>query len=200
MSLPLQSIDVLRQEHDAILSVLDQLEQAVALAQDGVLVPADIFTDIQEFMSVFVTQCHNHKENEAVFGRLDDDLAGQVLANRLKQEHQEALAVDRDFAAAVAAYVPGDIASARRLAGATERYADDLRQHITTETDELFPLMARDLSGSDRDMIAEFDRVETDEIGEGVHERLHAMIDGLPERIAACRRPAGSGVAAATGK
>lgn len=197
----LQSVEVLRQEHDAILAVLEKLEQAVALAESGVPVPADIFADIQEFMSIFVTQCHNHKEDGAVFSRLDDDLAGQVLASRLKDEHRAALQVDADFAAAVAAYVPGDISSAQRLAKATKRYADDLRQHITTETDELFPMMTRDLSGSDQVMVAEFDRVETEEIGDGVHERLHAMIDGLPARIAACQTtdtPSGSKVAATT--
>lgn len=195
----LQSVEVLREEHDAILSVFEKLEQAVALAESGVPVPADIFADIQEFLSIFVTQCHNHKENDAVFGLLDDDLAGQVLANRLKDEHRVALEVDADFAAAVAAYVPGGVASAQRLGKATKRYADDLRQHIATETDELFPMMARDLSGSDQTMVAEFDRIEIEDIGDGVHERLHAMIDGLPSRIAACEKaPAGSKVAATT--
>lgn len=197
----LESVNVLREEHDAILSVLEKLEEAVGLAERGVAVPADIFTDIQEFMNIFVTQCHNHKENDAVFTRLDDDLTGQVLANQLMDEHRQALEVDHAFAAAVAAYKPGDMGTIQNLAKATKRYADDLRQHIATETEELFPLMTRDLSGSDQAMVDEFDRIETEDIGDGVHERLHGMIDGLPARIAACGKmeaPAASGHAAAT--
>jgi hypothetical protein len=48
------TIETLRDEHTGILTVLEQLELAVAAAEHGASVPADVFADVQEFFAVFV--------------------------------------------------------------------------------------------------------------------------------------------------
>jgi hemerythrin-like domain-containing protein len=179
----MQAVETLKAEHDAVLVVLDTLERGVGAAAGGNPVPADIFADIQEFFAIFVERCHTSKEEADVFSRLDTARDAAVVAD-LEREHR----LGRDFAAAYAAavrtYVPGDIASARRLAEAAQQYAARLRAHIEHETRELFPVIERELAAEDARLVNAFDRIEAEQIGAGTHERLHGMIDTLPGRLA----------------
>lgn len=177
----MRSTEILRAEHNAVLVVLDQLERAVAVAERGVPVPKDIFTEVGEFFTIFVEKCHNGKEESAVFSQLDD--GDRPLTKQLTDEHTAGRQLTRSFSDAVAAYVPGDIASAQRLAETARAYGQMLRRHIEEENTELFPAMEVSLTGSDDRIADEFDRIELEEIGEGTHERLHGMIDSLPARI-----------------
>jgi len=179
----MRSTTILREEHDAVLIVLDQLEQAVAAAEQGIPVPKDIFADIKEFFTVFVDQCHHGKEEKAVFHQLDSSDRDRNLARMLAEEHQTGRELAAAFATAVSEYVPGDVGSATRLAAAAGAYDVMLRQHIDEENNDLFPAMEQSLGDVDAQMIAEFDRIEFEELGAGTHERLHEMIDTLPGRI-----------------
>ena len=78
----------------------------------------------------------------------------------------------------------GDATTGRTLAATARAYDGFLRDHIDRESNELFPLMTATLGADDAVMVAEFDRLEREEIGPGTHERLHGMIDELPGRIA----------------
>lgn len=180
----MRSVDILREEHDAVLYVLTQLDQAVSAAERGAPVPKDIFTDVQEFFSVFVDKCHHGKEETAVFNQLESANGNGRVTGALTNEHDTGRKLSAAYANAAGAYTPGDIQSATRLAKASRDYATLLRDHIEEENRELFPLMERALATQDSQISTEFDRIELEEIGEGTHERLHGMIDSLPGRIA----------------
>lgn len=180
----MQSTEILRTEHNAVLAVLEQLDRATALATSGIPVPRDIFEDILEFFVVFVDHCHNGKEEAAVFGQIDWDARGKRLVSQLIAEHEVSRRLAAAYSDAVAAYMPGDRASALALANAVGAYGAALRQHITEEDEELLPSMEQTFAHDEDTRVAhEFDRIELEEIGEGVHERLHGMIDSLPSRI-----------------
>ncbi len=178
----MQSTETLRAEHDAVLVVLDQLERALGAAEGGAPVPTDVFTDIGEFFTVFVDQCHHGKEESAVFERLRGVESRRVTTS-LTDEHHQGRALAAAYRAAVAGYVPGDAASVRQLAEAARAYDVMLRAHIEEENTDLFPLMEASMAERDAEITAEFDRIELEELGAGTHERLHAMIDTLPPRI-----------------
>lgn len=193
MTRMMQSVETLREEHDAVRLVLAELERAVAAAEQGRPVAADVFVDIQEFFSVFVDRCHHHKEEAVVFPRLLAHEDGARLIRQLEAEHDAGRGLDEAFAAAVVDYRPGDAAAGGRLAAAARAYARALRQHIDAETTGLFPAMERALGHVDAEMYDRFERIEADELGPGTHERLHAMIERLPARIDASLA-AGTGV------
>lgn len=180
----MHATDTLRAEHDAILVVLDQLQRAADAAAHGVPVPADVFTDIQEFFAVFVDRCHHGKEEAAVFSQLGGEPGSRLLVERLTGEHAEGRQLAQALREAVEAYVPGDAASGQRIVDAADEYGAMLRVHIWDEDGELFPVMEQRLGASDREIERAFDRIEEEEIGPGTHERLHGMIDSLPGRIA----------------
>jgi hemerythrin-like domain-containing protein len=181
----MQSVQILRAEHDAVLGVLQPLEEGVGLAEQGVPVPRDFFVDVQEFFAVFVERCHHGREEAAVFGQLDAEPPGHHVVSHLDREHEAGRRLARAYADAVASYRPGDRLTAARLKDAVSAYGTLLRQHIDEESTELFPLMEQTLTAAKDDRIARaFDRLEVEAIGEGTHERLHGMIDSLPGRLA----------------
>jgi hemerythrin-like domain-containing protein len=149
----------------------------------GSPVPAAIFVDIQEFFAIFVDRCHTSKEEIEVFSRLDPDRDAAVVS-ALEQEHRSGRVLAAAYADAVGGYAPGNIASAKRLAGAAQQYAARLRAHIEHETRDLFPVIERELAADDAPLVRAFDRIEEEQIGAGTHERLHGMIDALPARLA----------------
>ncbi len=176
----METTDTLQTEHNAVLYVLDQLEQATSAAGGGQPVPADFFTDVGEFFRVFVDQCHHGKEETVLFPRLSDVRLRQML----EAEHNQGRQLAKAYAAAVDAYVPGDAASAAAVQRAASEYATRLREHIARETDRLLPVVEKELAADDNDLAEAFERIETERIGAGTHERLHGMIETLPGRVA----------------
>ncbi len=178
----METVDILLAEHAAILHVLAQLEQSAEASAEGALVPADVYQDIQEFLTIFVDRCHHGKEEIVVFPRLQGDAT--ALIERLEAEHATGRQRTLEFIHAVQVYQPGNTASGAALAESAHAYAAFLRRHIDQETQELFPAIERSLASEDESLTAAFERIEVERIGPGTHERLHQMIDGLPARIA----------------
>jgi len=59
-------------------------------------------------------------------------------------------------------------------------YSALLRNHIAKENDVLFIMADRFLTETDQiQMVEAFQKIETDKIGAGTHERLHALMDKL---------------------
>ena len=178
----MKTVETLRAEHEGVLTVLAQLDRAVAAAEQGVPVPRAIFADIQEFFITFVDHCHHGKEEAEIFPRLEHGATAALMA-QLDEEHTEGHDLAARYIAAVGGYLPGDAASGARLAAAARGYADFLRRHIELEDRELFPAIEASLAGADDELVAAFDRIEAEVIGPGTHERLHGMIDSLAGRI-----------------
>jgi hemerythrin-like domain-containing protein len=183
-----RTAETLQAEHNGVLTVLDQLERAVAAAEQGMPLPPDVFSDIREFFVVFVDQCHHTKEETVLFPALGERGAG--LASRLEDEHGAGRALAARYADAVDAYAASP-ASAADLAAAARAYAAFLRRHIDLETIELLPLVGSLPTDQDAAVAEAFDRIEEEELGPGTHERLHAMIDTLAPRVDAAIATAG---------
>lgn len=174
--------ETLRDEHNGVLAVLDQLERAVTAAEGSAAIPAPLFADIQEFFAIFVDRCHHGKEEGAVFPALG--AAGAMLQARLEDEHAIGRRLAQTYAAAVARYAQADMAAITALSAAARAYAAFLRRHIALETDELFPLIERTFTlAGDAEVVREFETIEEEQIGPGTHERLHGMIAALAPRI-----------------
>lgn len=176
---------ILYEEHAAILTVLDYLDQAVAALSEGRAVDAAIFRDLHEFFTLFVGQCHHGKEERLLFPQLHlfPEMAALIAA--LEREHAQGTALLATYAAAVEGYATRGLPDAGPLIAAAREYAAFLREHIRAENEDLLPSLPHiEPASVPVDLVPAFERYEVEVMGAGTHERLHRMIDTLGPRLA----------------
>jgi hemerythrin-like domain-containing protein len=184
----MKASDVLRNEHRAVERVLRALNRAADRLDAGEAVPPQLFEDSLDFLRNFADRCHHGKEETALFPAMakagipvEQGPIGVMLA-----EHEEGRGYIRAMGEALEAYKRGDATARRPLADNARAYAELLAQHIQKEDNILFPMADQLLpQAQQQELVAEFDRIESEKIGPGVHERYHRMIDELDHAEAA---------------
>jgi hypothetical protein len=79
-------------------------------------------------------------------------------------------------------HLPGDKPAILKVKNSLLAYAELLRRHIQKEDNVLYPMADRVLTGQDQQALAEaFEKVEAQEIGQGVHEKYHRLAHELAE-------------------
>lgn len=149
----MKASEVLMNEHRTVERVLKVLNRAADRLDAGDDVPAALFEDSVDFLRNFAHKCHHGKEETALFPAMAK--AGvpveQGPIGVMLAEHEQG-----------------------------RGYAALLAQHIKKEDTILFPMADRVLSdATQQKLVAEFDRIESEHIGPGVHEHYHQMIDEL---------------------
>jgi hemerythrin-like domain-containing protein len=177
--------DVLRHEHQVILMVLDAAEQeAASIAATG-MVDAGRVEKMVDFIRTFADRCHHAKEEDLLFARMAErgfpPHAGPIGV--MLHEHEQGRAHVRAVAEALPAAAEGDAAALTRVRENLVGYAALLRAHIYKEDNILYPMADQALSEDDQRALAEgFERVEREELGEGVHEYYHRLAHELAGR------------------
>jgi hemerythrin-like domain-containing protein len=182
-----EATDILRNEHRAIETVLDALDRACNAVSEGRDVPAWVFSDGLDFIRNFADRCHHGKEE----GRLFPLFAERGMPTQggpiqvMLSEHEQGRAFVREAAAHYEKWAEGDPDAGPAMAAALQAYISLLRDHISKEDGILYPMGDRIIStDDDKLLVAQFDEVEEQEMGPGVHERYHAMIDRLADQAA----------------
>lgn len=176
---------ILSSEHRVIEIVLDALERmAKKTLADGRLEKQPALEAI-DFIRHFADGCHHAKEEGQLFPALFEKgfprQQGPVAV--MLQEHEFGRAHVRAMAEAVEAASNGDSSAVQEFVSQARGYVNLLRAHIQKEDNILFPMADRTLSGEDQHCLAEaFDRTETEEVGEGVHERYLKLAASLADR------------------
>lgn len=180
--------EILRHEHEAILRMLDITEAtASALATQQTLEPQRL-DDLLEFFRTFADRCHHGKEEDLLFPMLESKGMPREMGpiGVMLHEHEQGRALIRAMAEAAEEYKRGASDAGVRWAQAARGYCQLLRQHIEKENNILFVMAENLLSAEEQARLAtEFDRVETEKIGAGTHERLHQMMDRLAAEVLA---------------
>jgi hemerythrin-like domain-containing protein len=179
---------ILKQEHDAILRMLDVTEElADRLRRDDEVAP-ETLAEVNEFFQLFADRCHHAKEEEVFFPLLErkgipreGGPIGVMLA-----EHERGRALIREMVESADAYGRGEQPAGRRWAEAARQYSDLLSQHILKENNVLFAMAEGVLSPAEHSALAaHFERLETETMGAGTHERLHRVMDRLVAEVLA---------------
>ncbi|NMC43334.1 MAG: hemerythrin [candidate division Zixibacteria bacterium] len=176
---------ILSSEHRVIEIVLDALDRmAEKTLADGRLEKEPALEAI-DFIRHFADGCHHAKEEGQLFPALFEKgfprEEGPVAV--MLQEHELGRAFVRGMDQAVPEASEGNAAAVQECVAQARGYINLLRAHIQKEDNILFPMADRMLSGEDQRRLAEaFDRTETEEVGEGVHERYLKLAALLAER------------------
>ncbi len=164
----------LRREHDAILYVLQILDKMILSNNRESEILLRYYGELVYFLKIFADKCHHGKEENYLFEELvkkgipkDNGPVG-VMLNEHAQGREYIAQMSRGF----------DEKDIEIFNNAAVLYRDLLRQHIEKENSVLFVLADNVIDEQSQDLLYEqFEQYEEDVIGQGVHEKLHAMID-----------------------
>jgi hemerythrin-like domain-containing protein len=182
----MKATEILMNEHRVIERVLGAMEAAVARLEAGGEVDAAFFIDATEFIRGFADGCHHHKEEGVLFKAMN--AAGfpkeQGPVAVMLSEHEQARALTRGLREAAEKLQAGDPEAKTRVIRNARGYAALLREHIAKEDQVLFPMAEGVIPKSQHDQVlADFDRVEHEETGAGVHEKYLALADKLEKQV-----------------
>lgn len=163
----------LRNEHDAILHVLEILDKTLSSSTKDDEEILKFGSELVYFLKIFADKCHHGKEESHLF----KELIARGIQNEggpigvMLHEHQ----LGRESIASMSkALETKDLSGFKASA---INYRDLLRNHIDKENKVLFAMADKVLDEAEQSEL--FDRFEAHEetvIGHGVHEALHAMI------------------------
>ncbi|MDZ7270990.1 MAG: hemerythrin domain-containing protein [candidate division KSB1 bacterium] len=173
----------LMEEHRIILMVVEQAElEAERIVRTANVDHARV-EQMVDFFRNFADRCHHRKEEEHLFKLLSAKPSARGPVVVMLQEHEMGRGFLRSAQEGLRAWGQGNSAAARQVAKALRDYAELLRFHIAKEEQVLFPLAERILTPSEEGELATtFERVEEEEIGQGVHERYHGLAQELVGR------------------
>lgn len=176
--------DILREEHEVIEHLLHVLAAMAARVDRGEAVPRRDIDDALEVVVNFADKCHHAKEEKALFPALAraSPTEGAVLAHRLEGDHESGRHLVAAMRSEAAGLEAGDRSVRARFAKDAQSYVRLLTGHIDEETRSLLPLITRALPAKERTTLAaEFDRIEREETGAGVHEKYAGTIHRLAD-------------------
>ncbi len=189
----MQAIEVLKNEHRVIEQVLTCLEKISAEGVTHGRLDAQAAEQALEFFRNFADRCHHAKEEDLLFPMMEASgfpREGGPTGVML-YEHELGRGHIRGMQAQLAQAGAGNTEAVLQFAGHARDYIRLLRDHIQKEDHCLFPMAAQALGEARREeLLASFEQVEREHIGEGVHERWLAVANALAERYGVTAAPA----------
>jgi hemerythrin-like domain-containing protein len=174
--------EVLKPEHEVVLRVLDAVEKEVASIKKDGTIHASLVREMVDFFQGFVDHCHHAKEEKHLFARMHQrgmSMTSGPLAVML-QDHECGRGYIRAIREALPEQGEPGPDAVRKIGGNLSAYASLLRSHIGREDNVLYVTADRLLGREDQDALTSaFDRVEAEEMGEGVHEKYHQWVHKL---------------------
>lgn len=174
--------EILVKEHDAILVMLEILKAVSTRLENNKPVNPEHLPQIVEFIRVFADKCHHGKEESLLFKEMVKAGApekGGPIAVMLS-EHETGRNFVRKMDSAASAFNKGDRAAADLFIQNARGYVSLLSQHIKKENKILFPMADKVIPLEKQgQLLKDFDKVETEIVGNGVHERFHKLLDQL---------------------
>lgn len=180
----MQITDILKHEHRVIEHALNALERAAVKLRKGEISNLSDTNNLLEFFSVFADKCHHAKEEDILFPSLERrgiPRGGGPIGVMLF-EHDKGREL-RSRMTNVLSTLASDDKGRWVFIRSAEEFIELLRGHILKEDNILFEMAAQVLSPKDDEDLAELFEAKEREMGEGVHEKYHALIHELEERI-----------------
>lgn len=178
----MKATGILKHEHQAILLVIGAMEKEVAHIEKTGEIHARTIREMADFFKNFVDRCHHAKEEKHLFVMMYErgiPVKTGLLAALLR-EHEQGRGYVRAVKEAVTGKGAPAAAAIRKSKKNLASYARLIRAHIGKEDSLLYPMADRLLKSADQNSLAEaFEKVESEELGEGVHEKYHAWIEQL---------------------
>jgi hemerythrin-like domain-containing protein len=183
----MNATDILSSEHRVIEGVIAALETGAQRLKSGQEISADFFLNAADFIQGFADGCHHAKEEGVLFKAMQ---AGGVPVQGgpigvMLAEHEQGRVYTRAMRAAAQQLKNGEVEAGKAVIENASGYANLLKQHIYKEDHVLFPMADRVIPGEKHEQVMlDFERVEHEETGAGVHEKYLALAEQLASAVA----------------
>lgn len=173
----------LKEEHSAVLLILQVLEKLVERVDQGDLASAKDLPAIIDFLKGFVDRCHHGKEEEWLFPVLEaagiPRQAGSIGV--MLQEHEAGRSFIQNMINALDRLEAEEGRTA--LKEAAHSYIQLLIAHIRKENEVLFKMADQRLTAAQQeDLYEKFEQLELERMGAGQHEEYHKLLHHLMEK------------------
>jgi hemerythrin-like domain-containing protein len=178
--------DILSGEHRVIELVLNCLEKiSEACLRDDRLDEMSAREAI-DFFRNFADRCHHGKEEAHFFPAMEAKGFSRESGPTgvMLREHELGREYIRGMDDAVDEASSGDRSACSKFIANAQNYLDLLREHIEKEDHCLFSMADQAFDEEDQQkLLAAFARVESEEIGDGTHEKYLAIANELAQRF-----------------
>ena len=178
----MKSTDILKNEHKAILLMLEVAESVSRKLERGENVPAEHLTQMVDFIRGFADKCHHAKEEDLLFPAMEKTgmpRQGGPIGVMLI-EHTEGREYVREMKEAAEKYAASDKKAGVQFAENARQYAALLSQHIHKEDNILYPIADARLSPQTQaGLEKDFARVEKEVVGPGKHGEYLRLLEKL---------------------
>jgi hemerythrin-like domain-containing protein len=175
-------VEILKEEHELIMIMLRILEKVCANIEAGESMNAENVGMILDFFKSFADIFHHAKEEALLFPAMEEagvQGEGGPIGVMLS-EHSRGRGLVKSMKESFEKCASGDLESLPLFINNARAYITLLSGHIAKENNVLFPMAERQITMTrQQELIDGFERVERDEIGEGIHEKYHVMLHGL---------------------
>jgi hemerythrin-like domain-containing protein len=173
----MQSLQILKDEHEVIIRVLDLLEQTVGLLQHNEPIPRGFRRWVVEFSREFADRCHHGKEEELLFPLLESRGIPRERGpiGCMLNEHVTGRECVDKMEAAIAESPRGNVA----FATAALQFVALLREHIFKENNVLFEMVSHCLPAEDdARLVEQYATMTCEHNGGGEKRRFRDELDG----------------------
>jgi len=178
----MKATEILKDEHKVILLVLDAAEREAKFIGATGKMHAEKIEKMVDFFKNFADHCHHAKEEKELIPKMKEkgELAdSKTIAFTLK-EHVEGRQRIKAIADALPRAKEGNLTATQTIKNNLQSYIKLLKTHINKENNILFPMADKLFSEADQKALsAAFEKVEAEEIGEGVHEKYHMLAEEI---------------------
>jgi hemerythrin-like domain-containing protein len=178
----MEATNILIHEHRVIERVLNALQIAAERVSQGEEMRPAFFINAALFIKNFADGCHHRKEEGVLFVAMNESgmpTQGGPIGVMLA-EHEQGRAFTREMKDAAEKWEAGDLSAKSAVVQNTLGYVTLLRQHIKKEDNILFPMANRVIPPERQEKVTkEFERIETEETGAGIHEKYLALAEVL---------------------
>jgi hemerythrin-like domain-containing protein len=180
----MQVTKILMDEHRVIERVLSALQVAAERVSRGEEMPPAFFVNAALFIKNFADGCHHRKEEGVLFVAMTESgipAQGGPIGVMLA-EHEQGRLFTREMKDAAQKWEAGDLSARAAVVQNALGYVALLRQHIHKENNILFPMADRVIPPDRQEKVAaDFEHIEREEAGEGIHEKYLALAEVLEQ-------------------
>ncbi len=178
----MKATEVLKEEHKIIKKMLKILGRVCEKLEKNESVNLEHLENILDFIKTFADKCHHGKEEDLLFLAMEEagiPKEGGPIGVML-YEHEIGREYVRNMADGISRYKNGDKGSIPQIIENARNYIRLLKDHIDKEDNILYVMADRHLSDKkQKELVEEFERVEREKIGKGVHEKYHDLVEEL---------------------